>query len=223
MSASRMPRTGGATAWWLMALAMGVLVGLPGEALAAPDRRAEQVLEAEPPELVERLLEEGVLILEDAGDQSDSFVVAYVVFDRSLEDVLSMIRQASRQTEYRPELSSVETIRRFEGGRIDEQRIRIMFTTFVYRVRYRDLADSEGRVEWQLDPEYQNDLSRFEGFWEFFPYASDPNRTLARFGSKVDVGPIVPQFIQTRMGRKTVVRYVQNCRQWINSNGEWRP
>ena len=98
-----------------------------------------------------------------------------------------------------------------------------MFTTFVYRVRYRDLWDTDGRFEWTLDPGFDNDIEKFEGFWEFYPFEKDPNRTLARFGSNVDIGPAVPRFIQRGMTRKTVFGYLKNVRLWINSDGEWRP
>jgi hypothetical protein len=166
-------------------------------------------------------MEQKLLVLEEG--ENESLVVAYVIFERSVQDVLGLIRQASRQLEYRPELDSVETIRTFENGRIDEQRIRIMFLTFVYRVRYHDLADSEGRLEWTLDPDFESDLARFEGFWEFYPFEQNADRTLARFGSNVSTGPVVPRFVQKRMSRKTVLRYLENCRRWIDSDGAWRP
>jgi hypothetical protein len=184
---------------------------------------AEQLLASEPPELAERLLDRKLLVLEDIGADNDSFVVAYVVFERPVGDVVRLLRQAARQTEYRPELAQVETIETFENGRVDEQRMRIMFTNLVYRLRYRDLADTKGRLEWTLDPEFDNDMSTFEGFWEFHPFERNPDRTLARFGSKVDVGPTVPQFIQKTMSRKTVLRYLENARLWIDSDGTWRP
>jgi hypothetical protein len=206
------------TAWVLSA----VLVC--GSALAAGAiGTAERVLESEPQAVRERILAQKLLVLEEVGGGRDSFVVAYVLFERPVRDVVQLLRQASRQTEYRPELSHVETVRTFEGGRIDEQRMRIVFTNLVYRLRYRDLADTEGRLEWALDQEFDNDMSRFEGFWEFYPFEQNPGRTLARFGSNVDIGPGVPQFIQKTMSRKTVLRYLKNARLWVDSDGEWRP
>lgn len=202
------------------ALCGALFVTLPALGL---DRSAESVLAGEPPELVERLMEKRLLVLEEAGKDRESFVIAYVVFERSVRDVVGLLRQADRQVEYRPELDRVETIRTFENGRIDEQQIRIMFTKLVYRVRYRDVADTEGRLEWTLDRDFDNDLGHFEGFWELYAFEGHPNRTLARFGSMVDVGPAVPRFIQKSMSRKTVLRYLGNARSWIDSDGEWRP
>ncbi len=196
--------------------------------LAAPPataelRDAKQILASEPPELVERLFAEELLVLEDASKGRESFIIAYVIFEKPVAEIVDLLRQASRQTEYRPELDHVETVRVLEDGRIDEQRIRIMFTKLVYRVRYLDKADTEGRLEWKLDPDFDNDLGNFEGFWELFPFAGDTSRTLARFGSNVNVGPMVPRFVQRGMSRKTVMTYLENCRKWINSGGEWRP
>lgn len=213
--------------WTVRSLAVSLTLAVAMLCVAIPaagaGESAEGVLEREPPELVERLMDQRLLVFEDAGKSRDSFVIAFVMFESSVQDVVGLLRQASRQTEYRTELDSVETIRTFENGRIDEQRIRIMFTDLIYRLRYRDVAETEGRLEWALDPDFDNDMSQFEGFWEFHPFAQEPNRTLARFGSNVDVGPAVPRFIQKSMSRKTVVSYLENCRRWIDSGGEWRP
>jgi hypothetical protein len=184
---------------------------------------AERVLAGEPPELVERLHDQRLLVLEDVGgDGPESFIVAYVLFEQPRDVVIELLRQAERQTEYRPELDRVETVERLADGRIDEQAIRIVFTTFVYRLRYHEKLD-DGRFEWALDETFDNDLARFEGFWELSSFESAPGRTLARFGSNLDVGPAVPRFLQQGLSRRTVFRYLGNCREWIDSGGEWRP
>ncbi len=203
------------------------LFALIAISLAASDGRAtpasaEQLLASEPPELVERLLRDRLMILEEVDGGRDSFVIAYVIFERSMDDVVALLRQAERQMEYRPELRSVETVEVLEDGRVDEQRLRVVFTSLVYRIRYREKL-AEGRLEWSLDPRFDNDVAKLEGFWELRPYASDSGRTLARFGSNVDVGRAVPRFLQRGMSRRTVVRYLENCRQWIDSDGVWRP
>ena len=202
---------------------MSFLFSLPSLSVAATRQSAEQVLENEPPEIVNRLEADRMLVLENiGGSDKESFVVAYVIFERPLEEVLTLLRQAERQVEYRPELAGVKTLETLKDGRVDEQRIRFLFTNLVYRVRYHEYPDT-GRLEWKLDPRFENDLARFEGYWEFSTYAAEPNRTLARFGSLVDVGPAVPKFIQRGMSRKTVLRYLRNTRRWIDSNGKWRP
>ncbi len=201
----------------------GLCLGAVALASLGAGRSAEEVLENEPPELAARLDSEGLVVLEDVGGSgAESFIVAYVVFEQPHGEVVRLLRQAERQPEYRTELDRVATVERFEGGRIDEQRVRIMFTELVYRLRYDESPDAR-RFEWKLDPDFDNDMQTMEGFWEFLPYESDPSRTLARFGSNVDVGPAVPRFIQKGLSRRTVIRYLRNCRQWIDSRGEWRP
>ena len=184
---------------------------------------AESVLEREPAALVDELSGEKIAVVQGgAGDGPESFVVAYVLFERSHSDVLQLLKQAARQPEYRPELKSVKTVERLPDGRVDEQVLKIVFRKLRYRLQYSEDPDT-GRLEWRLDPRFDNDLRKMEGFWELYAFATDPARTLGRFGSSVDVGQGVPKFIQRGMGKKTVLRYVRNCRQWIDSNGEWRP
>jgi hypothetical protein len=200
-----------------------LLVGAGSLCLLGAQPSAEQVLTNEPADLAKRLDREKLIVLEDVSSGgSESFVIAYLIFERRREEVIELLRLAERQTEYRPELDSVKTVRKLENGRIDEQHLRILFTEIVYRLRYVDVPGSN-RFDWKLDPDFDNDLRRMEGFWELSAYHSDPNRTLARFGSNVDVGPAVPRVIQKGMSRRTVLRYLENCRRWIDSNGEWRP
>jgi hypothetical protein len=199
-----------------------LVVALLGLALLGARPSAEDVLAGEPPALVEQLLGEGTVLLDDAGEGTESFVVAYVVFERSLEDVLDLLRQAERQTEYRPELRAVRTVADLPDGRVDEHRLRILFKNLTYRLRYRE-EDGGAHLSWSLDEGYENDIRRLDGFWDLYTFDRSAARTLGRFGSNVDVGAGVPRFIQEGMSRKTVVRYIENCRRWVDSDGRWRP
>ncbi len=203
-------------------VAQGVALVVLATAMGGARPSAESVLSGEPPELVSRLQDERVLVLEDVGESEQSFIVAYVLFERSREHVVGLLRQASRQSEYRPELNKVRTIRTLPDGRIDEQELKILFRKLTYRLRYQDDPTSE-RITWELDPDFDNDLARMDGFWELYGFADSPQRTLGRFGSNVEVGAGVPKFVQKGMSRKTVLRYVRNFREWIDSDGEWRP
>lgn len=204
----------------LVLAAVAALVLAAGAARAADARTAEQVLAAEPPELAERLRRERMLVLEDVGGGQDSFIVAFVLFAQPRARVTGLLEQAERQPEYRPELKSVRTIERTPDTRVDEQRLTILFQEFVYRLRYTRDADS-GRLAWALDPAFDNDLRQVEGFWEL--YEGQDGTTLGRFGSRVDVGPAVPAFVQKTLSRQTVLRYVENARRWVDSEGRWRP
>lgn len=206
-------------------LALGLVCVPAGLAAALPEGRssAGKVLADAPPELASRLEAERVVVLEDVSTGGpDSFIVAYVLFRQGRGRVATLLRDTERQMEYRPELREVRTVAMLPNGRIDEQKLKIAFRTLTYRLRYREDPET-GRLTWGLDPDFDNDLALLEGFWELYAFDGQPDRTLGRFGSRTDVGRSVPKFIQKGMSRKTVLRYIRNCREWTDSNGEWRP
>lgn len=162
-----------------------------------------------------------MLLVEEAKRESGgTLFVAYVLFEKPLIRVVELINQPERQREYRPELRSIEVVERGPDTRVDEHRLKIMFTNVVYRLcMRRDRATD--RFSWHLDPSFDNDLRRMQGFWEFYQLGED--RTLGRFGSTVDVGRAVPRMVQDKLSRKTVLRTVENTRKWVDSDGRWRP
>jgi hypothetical protein len=181
---------------------------------------AESVLSAEAPDIAKRLEKERMVLLDRRG--SEEQLVALVLFSQPRRRVAALLREAERQLEYRPELLAVQTVQQFPDGRIDEQRIKILFAELVYRVRYHE-DPGTGRLHWSLDENFDNAIARMQGFWELYDFGDGSGRTLGRFGSDVDVGSGVPRFVQKGMGRKTVLRYVHNVQRWIDSDGRWRP
>jgi hypothetical protein len=182
---------------------------------------AESILAQEPPELVERLFEKKMVLVEVGKKEGEgTLFVAYVLFEQPRRRVVQLLIQAERQEEYRPELRYVEVVERGPDTRVDEHRLRIMFTKVVYRLRVRRDRATE-RLSWHLDPSFDNDLRRMQGFWELHELGED--RTLGRFGSIVDVGRAVPRVLQDALSRKTVRRTVENTRKWVDSDGRWRP
>ena len=67
----------------------------------------------------------------------------------------------------------------------------------------------------------ENDLRDVSGFWQL--YDLDETHTLARFGTRVDVGPALPGFLQDYATRKNVPQTMDHVRRWVDSNGTWRP
>jgi hypothetical protein len=98
--------------------------------------------------------------------------------------------------------------------------MRVMFRDFVYRVKYVRDPETE-RIAWSLDPSFDNSFARLDGFWEF--YALAEGRTLGRFGTHVDAGAAIPAFMQRDLTRRNVVKTMEKCRKWVDSDGEWRP
>lgn len=197
----------------LVLAACWALCAAPGAARADD---AQAMLAAHGPEVREELDKEGMVLLPSDGD--GKFITALVLFDKPPDVALDLLRQTARQGEFRPELKKTETMEQMPDGSVELQQLRILFTNIRYHLRYR--VDPETRrITWQLHEELENDLSEVSGFWELHPM--EPDRTLARFGTRVDVGGL-PEFLQDYATRKNVPKTLENTRKWVNSGGTWR-
>lgn len=175
---------------------------LPGQAL----------LQAEPEALVRELFDEKVLVLDGAGPM----VRAYVVFDRPVDRVFELLAATARQDEYRSELEQLATVAELPEGHVDEHHIRILFVEVAYRLRYR-MDRAQKAIHWHLDPGFESPMRRVEGSWELF--ALDPNQTLGRLATAVDVGEALPAFLEDAITRRTLPRTLDRCRRWVNADG----
>jgi len=176
-----------------------------------------------PPEVVQRLLEEKVILLSEADPRSPgepAQVQALVLFAKPESRVFQLLLQTARQTEYRPDLKRAETVERFPDGEVDVQEMRIMLMRISYWLRYHwDL--STGRISWELDPRFPNDLRVEDGSWQL--EAVDAEHTIGRLATRVDVGPELPPFLQELATRKNLPQTLEHCRRWIDSDGRYRP
>lgn len=207
----RIPRGG---CFALLGLLLGV--ALPALSAAAEPVGAAAVLAAMPIREVEELREKKV-VLDDSGDATH--VTGLVIFARPADRVMRLLTQTARQKEFRPELRRDETVETTPDGTIDEQEMRILFTNIRYFLRYR-VDYKARRISWQLDPKHENDLREVNGYWQLYDLGD--GRTLARFGTQVDVGGL-PAFLQAYATRKEVPKTLENARRWIDSDGRWRP
>ncbi len=188
---------------------------------------ANEVLAAQSEELVSRLMEDHVVVLtglrEDApleDEREGSWIVAYVIFELPIERSYELLSQSTKQLEFRTELKSIETVELTRDGNVDEQRMRILFSEYVYYIRYV-LDPSLHRIEWHLDERFENDLERVHGFWELYPLPG--GRTLGRSGTSVSVGAHVPDFVQDWITRRNVPKALRRVRLWVDSEGRYRP
>jgi hypothetical protein len=192
-------------------------LALASTAAAEPGATAAARIAAQPEKVVDRLMKKRVVLIHDEDDQ---YVKALVIFEQPLARTLSLLSETARQVEFRKDLKGVETLEVYEDGTLDRQRMKIMFIKMVYHLRYR-IDPERRRIAWELDLSYENDARRLEGFWEL--HEMDENRTLARFGTLVDIGPALPGFLQDYATRKNVPKSVDQARRWVNSDGTWRP
>lgn len=214
---------------WAALLAGFALVSAPDAASAeaqpeqAPPVMGEEILAAQPRALVERLRQKKVVTLQDIGAaraRDDDLIVGFVLFESDKQKVYRFLSQTTRQVEYRPELTSIETLSRDAEGPVDRQSIRIVFRRFVYHLRWH--LDPVGyRLRWELDESRHNDLDRVRGSWELFDLEN--GGTLGRFTASVDVGKAVPRMLQDYITRRNLPRTMEDNRRWVDSGGTYRP
>jgi hypothetical protein len=177
------------------------------------------LLDAEPPALVAKLLEEKVALLDAPRaprEPGGGLSRAYVVFEQPAARVFELLAETSRQREYRDELERIRTVQPLADGSIDEHAIRILFVEMVYHLRYR-LDPAARRITWKLDPSFPNPMRNVEGSWEV--YELGPARSLGRFGTAVDVGPALPAWLEEAVTRRNLPKTLEGCRRWIDAGG----
>ena len=189
-------------------------------------RKISKLLAAQPPVITERLESDGLVVLvtaDDPGTRSSkrsSVVIGFVLFDPDPAETYRLLSQTARQIEYRTELKGIDTLGWTDSGPVDQHRIRILFQRYTYHLQYH--LDPEARsVRWELDDDYENDLSRVDGGWELFEMRG--GHTLGRFTTSIEVGAGVPRFLQNYFTRKNLPSTLGNCRRWVNSKGRYRP
>jgi hypothetical protein len=203
---------------WLALLLAGAAAGQAALPRNRPDS-AQALLEAQPAERRDALLEERLVLLPSDG-LPEGQVEALVLFAQPADRVWTLLLARERQREYRPELTSLAVIEESDDGVVEEQHLKIAFLSVGYRLRDR-FDVGKRTITWELDPSFESTLEHVSGYWELHPL--DAERTLARFGTKVSVSAAVPGFLQNGITRKNVPESLENTRQWVDSDGRWRP
>lgn len=185
----------------------------------------EALLDAQPPDIVRRLKQDGLIVLVTVEDPNapptdpSSAVVGFALFDPPPAQVYRLLSQTARQIEFRTELKSIETVAWDDDGPIDRHRIRILFQGYEYHLDYA-LNPTMRTITWHLADSYENDLSRVDGSWELYAMNSG---TLGRFTTSVDVSGGIPRFVQDFFTARSLPATLGNCRRWVNSGGTYRP
>lgn len=138
---------------------------------------------------------------------------ALAVFDHAPETVFALLLQTERQAEFLPQVSDLRAVSRPPGPHVDRHEVSILFKRIVYHVE-QDSSRAERRIWWQLSPAHENDIRALEGFWELHPL--DGGRTLGVYGTRVDVGPVLPQRVQARLTRNNLQDAIRALRAWVD-------
>jgi ribosome-associated toxin RatA of RatAB toxin-antitoxin module len=180
---------------------------------------AQALLDSQPEGVVRELMEERLVLMKNEGGDA-GLVEALVLFSVPPDQVWELLVQRDRQSEYRPELTEIKVVEREEDRLLEEQHLRIAFISLSYRLQNR--FEPETRTfTFEIDESYESVVKHVSGYWEL--HELDGGRTLARFGTRVNVSAAVPGFLQNGITRKNVPSSLENTRQWIDSGGRWRP
>jgi hypothetical protein len=141
---------------------------------------------------------------------------ALVVFDQPPETVFALLLETERQAEFLPQVSEIQPVSRPPGPHVDRHEVSILFKRIVYHVE-QHWSRAERRIWWRLSPAHDNDIRALEGFWEL--HALDGGRTLGVYGSRVDVGPVLPRRMQARLTHNNVQQAIRALRAWVDREG----
>ena len=203
----------------IVAVIVAALVGATaGSGRAPASDTAESILAKHPAPVRSRVERKGIAILDTASP--DGYVRALVRFEQPKRRTLRLLSQTGRHAEFRPELQSVESHGWSEDGALDTHRMKIMFMDIDYRLRSRFDWEA-GHIRWELDPAYENGLAAVDGYWELYDW--NGTHTLGRFGTKVSVGPNLPEWLEEAATRKNIPAAMDHVRRWVNSDGRYRP
>ena len=207
---------------WLSAAALCaalLLVVARAHAQALPVSAPGSPFLAPQPTLLARLENERVVRLDAAAAQDADRVKvaeALVLFEQPLATVLQLLASTSRQTEYRPELQSLQIVKATKQSNLAEYQLRFMLTTLRYRVQTR-WDFQRGRIWWSLDRSFPNQMKTLDGLWEL--RALNEHRTLGHMSSRIDLGPALPAALQDYATRKKLPESMDQVRRWVDSNG----
>lgn len=207
---------------WLSAAArcaVVLLIAARAHAQALPVSAPDGPFLSPPPALLARLDNEHFVMLDAAAAQgTDRVKVAetLVLFAQPRDTVLHLLTSISRQSEYRPELQSLEIVHATEQGNLAEYKLRVM----LIKLRYRVLTHwdfEQGRIWWSLDPSFSNEMKTLDGLWEL--RALGERRTLGHMSIRIDLGPALPAALQDYATRKKLPEAMDQVRRWVDANG----
>ena len=160
---------------------------------------------------------EVVLLNEDTSkgeEDQKRFIYAAMIFDQPIEQVWKLHIDVDKQYRYLPDLVASPLV---DKERCDFH-VKIMMINIYYRVKYN--FDKENyKFSWSLDPSYDNDMKRVDGFWEL--YKIDDKRTLGRYGTNIEVTSLIPEFIMDKLTRSNLPTTMDGCYKYIQSGGKW--
>jgi hypothetical protein len=187
---------------WLLAVAVAVMPSFLLKAIPTADEPA--AWKGLTPEQIERVKKGEIVLLDkdtsEGGDQ-ERMIEAAMIFDQPIDKAWSVIRRTELQHRYLPDLDNCVLVKRDDKGDLVDFHVKIAMFTIDYRINHH-YDDLNCHLWWHLDPGYDNDMKRVDGFWKL--YKIDDAHTLARYGTRVEVISIIPDFIMERLTKSNL-------------------
>lgn len=207
----------GAAVFLLMAVGAPASAGPPPGAPTDQDPAAYKGMSKEQVERVKK----GEIVILDQPEKVEgrAMITAAFIFDQDIDTVWSLMTQGWRQEEYLPRLMRSKLFKKWDGGDQIEFHVEIVGIGIDYRVLgTRD--KSHYYSHWKLDPEFDNDMKEVSGYWRF--YWIDDRHTLARYGTWVQTGFGIPDFVQEYLTKKDLPSALAAQKKWVDSGGTYR-
>lgn len=147
-----------------------------------------------------------------------AFIEAAMVMDKPPAETWEYLSKAEDQHLYLRETESSTVLYLSPDQSLLEYRVKVLLIGTSFRLfHYFDRA--RFIMTWKLDPDYDNGLREFRGFWYLYPF--EGNRTLARYGNYVSLAGI-PDFIVKFFMKGGITRSLESVRLYVESSGTYR-
>jgi hypothetical protein len=169
-----------------------------------------------------RRLDSGEVVMTSSPEvtpKGKTMISAALIIKASIDRVWQILSATEKQTEY---IEEIEKLKLLEQGP-DFNRMEFVVKVMGKRVRYTVIhrfTPEKYYFWWELDKKAHHDLKELSGFWRLYP--AGENRTVARYGSRVVPGFLVPEFIRNWLYKKSVRSSLQKVRSYVEEKG-WEP
>lgn len=175
------------------------------------------------PEMQKKLKKDGQSLWgeqkQDTKGSYAGYIKAVAIFKQPKKRVWDLMVVPTMQPKYLPRLTDAKTVDQPEHGELVEFHLKVLFSSFEFFTRHWFYPEYS-RVEWALDPNKKSDIALQEGYWQL--YALDENTTIGEYGTKVDTGVAVPQFVQDFLAKKDIPKALTAFRAYMDSDGKFR-
>jgi hypothetical protein len=153
------------------------------------------------------------------GGTYGGYVRAVAIFRQSKQRVFELMRDTAAQALYLPHIQSATVVARPENGELTQFILKFIWKQVQFRVRHWFYPETS-RSEWALDTSAPHDIRGQEGYWQLFEMG--PDLTIGEYGTRVDTGLAVPQFIQDMFARADIPKALTAFRKYMDSGGTYR-